>query len=197
MQAPAPPLLPLLRSRLQADMLALVLLSPGREWSLTELAERAGGSVSSAQREMARAEEAGVVSSRRLGSTRLVTALPSPLTGPLTELLLRSFGPRQVVGEEFVGLAGVESVYLFGSWAARYAGQRGRAPADVDVLVIGRPDRDEVDDAAQRAGERLGREVNATIRSGQWWQEGPGTDAFRIEVTRRPLVAVLDQQADT
>lgn len=82
MQAPAPPLLPLLRSRLQAELLTLVLLTPDREWSLTELAERAGSSLSSAQREMARAEEAGVVSSRRLGSTRLVTAADSPLTGP-------------------------------------------------------------------------------------------------------------------
>ena len=124
MQAPAPPLLPLLRSRLQAELLTLVLLSPGREWSLTELAARAGGSVSSAQREMVRAAEAGVVSSRRVGSTRLVTAAESPLTGPLTELLVRSFGPRQVVAEEFAGLAGVDGVYLFGSWAARYAGQR-------------------------------------------------------------------------
>src|SRR5713226_6238345 len=69
MQAPAPPLLPLLRSRLQAELLTVVLLTPGREWSLTELAGRAGASVSSAQREMARAQEAGVVSSRRLGST--------------------------------------------------------------------------------------------------------------------------------
>jgi len=50
MQAPAPPLLPLLRSRLQADLLAVVLLTPGREWSLTELADRAGSSLSSAQR---------------------------------------------------------------------------------------------------------------------------------------------------
>lgn len=193
MQAPAPPLLPLLRSRLQAELLALVLLSPGREWSLTELAERAGGSVSSAQREMARAEEAGVVSSRRLGSTRLVMAAESPLTGPLAELLLRSFGPRQVIGEEFAGLAGVEAVYLFGSWAARYVGQRGRAPADIDVLVIGRPDRDEADEAAQRAGERLGREVNVTIRSAQWWQDG--SDSFHAEVRRRPIVAVLDEAA--
>lgn len=153
------------------------------------MAERAGGSVSSAQREMARAEEAGVVSSRRLGSTRLVTSAQSPLTGPLTELLLRSFGPRQVIGEEFAGLAGVDGVYLSGSWADRYAGQRGRAPADIDVLVIGRPDRDEVDEAAQRLGERLGREVNVTIRSGQWWQEG--ADSFHAEVIRRPIVTVL------
>lgn len=127
MQAPPPPLLPLLRSRLQAELLSLVLLTPEREWSLTELAERTEGSVSSAQREMARAEEAGVVSSRRLGNTRLVKASPSPLTGPLTELLLRSFGPRQVVAEELADLGGIEAVYLFGSWAARYVGERGRA----------------------------------------------------------------------
>jgi len=195
MQAPAPPLLPLLRSRLQAELLTLVLSSPGREWSLTELAGRAGGSVSSAQREMARAAEAGVVSSRRLGSTRLVTAAESPLTGPLTELLLRSFGPGQVVAEEFAGLGGVEAVYLFGSWAARYEGVRGRPPADIDVLVIGAPDRDDLDEAAQRAGSRLAREVNVTIRSAQWWREGQ--DSFHREVTRRPLVTVLDGLAQS
>jgi predicted nucleotidyltransferase len=189
MQAPTPPLLPLLRSRLQAELLTLVLLTPGREWSLTELADRAGSSLSSAQREMARAEQAGVVASRRLGNTRLVTAADSPLTGALTELLLRSFGPRQVVAEELSGLAGIESAFLFGSWAARYAGQPGRAPADIDVLVIGDPDRDELDEAASRASSRLGREVNVTIRSARWWRGGG--DGFHAEVTGRPLVSVF------
>jgi predicted nucleotidyltransferase len=170
-------------------MLTLVLLTPDREWSLTELADRTGASVSSAQREMARAQEAGVVSSHRLGSTRLVTAAESPLTGPLTELLLRSFGPRQVIAEELGGLAGIERVLLFGSWAARYAGQTGPAPADIDVLVIGRPDRDDLDEAAQRAGSRLGREVNVTIRSPQWWRDGG--DGFHAEITRRPLTPIL------
>jgi predicted nucleotidyltransferase len=189
MQAPAPPLLPLLRSRLQAELLTLVLLTPGREWSLTELANNASASLSSAQREMARAEDAGVVSSRRLGNTRLVTAADSPITGPLTELLLRSFGPRQVIAEQLASLPGIERVFLFGSWAARYAGNPGRAPADIDVLVIGNPDRDQLDEAAQRAGSRLAREVNVTVRSPQWWLDGG--DGFHTEVTTRPLIPVL------
>ena len=137
-----PPLLPLLRSRLQADLLTLVLLNPGKEWTLSELASRIQSTVSSAQREVARAERAGVITSRRVGNARLVTAARSPLTGPLTELLLRSFGPRQVLAEELAGVAGIEDAYIFGSWAARYAGQQGRPPADIDVLVIGAPDRD-------------------------------------------------------
>ena len=40
MQSPAPQLLPLLRSALQGEVLALILLNPEQEWSLTELANR-------------------------------------------------------------------------------------------------------------------------------------------------------------
>ena len=133
-------------------MLTLVLLNPQQEWSLTGLATRTGVSVSSVQREIARAEQAGVVGSRRLGNVRLVKATDSPLTASLTELLLRSFGPRQVLAEELEGVEGIEEAYVFGSWAARYAGEAGRSLADLDLLVIGAPDRDELDDAAQRAG---------------------------------------------
>jgi len=169
----------------------LVLLNPQREWTLTELASKVGVAVSSAQRELARAEQTGVVTSRRLGNTRLVTAADSPLTRPLTEVLLRSFGPRQVLAEALAGLDGVQAAYLFGSWAARYAGQEGRAPADLDVLVIGAPDRDALDEAAQHAGARLGREVNVTIRSPEWWQHGD--DGFHAEVTSRPLVPLREE----
>jgi predicted nucleotidyltransferase len=114
------------------------------------------------------------------------------LTKPLTELLLRSFGPRQVLAEAIAQVEGIDAAYLFGSWAARYAGQEGRAPADLDVLVIGKPDRDELDEVAQRAGARLAREVNVTIRSPQWWREGD--DSFHTEVTHRPLVPILERR---
>lgn len=187
-KGPPPPLLPLLRSRLQAEVLTLVLLTPDREWTLTELASRVRSSVSSVQREVVRAEQAGVMASRRVGNTRLVKAAASPLTAPLTDLLLRSFGPRQVLAEELSGVPGIESAYLFGSWAARYAGQEGRPPADLDVLVIGTPDRDALDDAAQRAGARLAREVNVTIRSADWWRSGD--DGFHSEIMRRPLAQI-------
>ena len=188
MQAKPPDLLPLLRSRLQAELLTLILLSPGREWSLTELADRAGASLATAQREVTRAQQAGIVTSRRQGNTRLVVAAPSPLTEPLTELLLRSFGPRHVVAEELSPLAGIETAYIFGSWASRYTGQPGPAPADIDVLVVGVPDRDDLDEAAQRASTRLAREVNIIVRSPSWWLDGD--DGFRTEIANRPLIPI-------
>ncbi|GAA2756432.1 putative nucleotidyltransferase [Actinopolymorpha rutila] len=172
--------------------MTVVLLGPEREWTLTELAARVGASVATAQREVTRAEQVGVVTSRRLGNARLVKAAASPLTGPLTELLLRSFGPRQVIEEEIAGVEGVVGAYLYGSWAARYSGESGRAPHDIDVLVIGRPDRDALDEAAQRAESRLAREVNIVIRSEDWWRSGE--DGFHSQVLARPLVPVMAER---
>ncbi len=39
-----------------------------------------------------------------------------------------SFGPPLVIQEEFEGLAGIDQIFIYGPWAARYAGERGPAP---------------------------------------------------------------------
>jgi predicted nucleotidyltransferase len=190
MKEGASPLLPLLRSRLQAEALSAVLLDPEREWSLTELARLVGASVATVQREIQRAEEAGVVRSRRLGNTRLVRADPEGvLTAPLTELLLRSFGPKQLLADALRDVPGIDAAYLFGSWAARYAGDRGPAPHDIDVLVIGQPDRDALDAAISATERRLARPVQVTIRRRSWWNKGD--DSFRKEIAKRRTVELV------
>jgi hypothetical protein len=56
------------------------------------------------------------------------------------------------------------------------------------VLVIGDPDRDLVDDAAQRVEERIGMPVQATVRTYSQWRSERGS--FIREVKSRPLVVV-------
>jgi hypothetical protein len=50
------------------------------------------------------------------------------LTGPLAEWLFLSWGPLQVVADEFSALEGAERVLIFGSWAARYLQTPGPPP---------------------------------------------------------------------
>jgi predicted nucleotidyltransferase len=181
--------LPIFRSRLQGELLAQVLTRPAGEQSLTELAARVGGSVASVQREAERLEQAAIFVSRRVGRSRLVSAnTRSPVYEPLARLVLISFGPALVVGEELAGVEGITEAYLFGSWAARYQGISGQAPADLDVLVVGSPDRDAVHDAVLRAERRLGMPVNATVRSQHAWEEE--AEGFIRTVKAGPLVAV-------
>jgi len=99
-----------------------------------------------------------------------------------------------VVREELGAIDGIEQLFIFGSWAARYAGEQGPAPHDVDVLIIGAPDRDEVYEAARRAQDRLGREVNTTIRKAEQWHSAQ--DGFTRQLRSSPLVQIPLQAPD-
>src|SRR5436309_7620025 len=122
MRTPAPPLLAVFRSQLQGELLARVMLGPDGA-TITDLATDLGAPVSTVQREVDRLERAGILRTHRHGRGRLVAVdETNPAARPLLELVTITFGPRQVIEEEFAGLPGVEELYLFGSWAARYRG---------------------------------------------------------------------------
>jgi predicted nucleotidyltransferase len=188
-RAAAPPLLPIFRSQLQGELLALVLADPARRWTIDELAERTGEPYQTVATEVRRLQEAELLEATTVGRTKLLSANDaSPYLRPLSQLAMIAFGPPIVIGEEFAAVDGIETIYIYGSWAARYQGQPGPAPNDIDVLVIGRPDRDEVYDAARRAQQRLGREVNITQRTRKQWDTA--TDGLSEQVRNSPMVEV-------
>ena len=191
MRSVAPALLPIFRSGLQADILAALLLDADAEMSLTDLAQRFGAPLSTVHGEVKRLTEAGLLRRRNVGRSAMVQAnQQNRLVGPLTELLLLSWGPMQVVAEAFETLPDTERVLIFGSWAARYMGQAGPPPQDLDVLVVGRPARESVYDAADVAQQRLGMPVNPVIRTADAWRDA--TDPLVQQIRSGPFVLVLE-----
>jgi DNA-binding transcriptional ArsR family regulator len=188
---PAPPLLPVLRSQQQGEILALLLGDPDLELSLTEISQRTGAPHPSVYREVHRAEQAGLVTTRRVGNTRLVRAnVTSPYYAGLADVLTRAFGVPVVLAAALRNVDGIDEAYIYGSWAARYAGQAGQRPvADIDVLILGSPDRDQIYVALSGAETRLGRPVQATIREADWLNSGSGS--FYETVISRPMLKLM------
>jgi len=180
-----------MRSQQQGEILALLLGDPELELSLTDIAERTGAPYASVHREIQRAEQAGLVASRKLGNVRLVRAdTSSPYYAGLSEVLTRAFGVPAVLAGLLRPVGGIEAAYVYGSWAARHAGQPGQRPVgDIDVLVLGEPDRDELYEALSAAESRLGRPVQATIRDVTWLDSGTG--GFHDTVLSRPLLRLV------
>lgn len=189
MRPKAPATLPIIRSRLVGDLLGLLATHTDRWWTIAELVSHTGGAYATVTREVRRLEDAGIVEIDEVGrSKRLRLDAGNPLYGPLATLMVRAFGPAVVVSEEFDRVPGVERVAIFGSWAARYEGEPGTSPNDVDVLVLGNPDRDRVHAAARRAEQRIGLPVNTTVRPVEDWEHAD--DAFARAVKGSPLVMV-------
>jgi DNA-binding transcriptional ArsR family regulator len=187
-------LLPLLRSPLLGELLAWIYLHPDEAYSVTDLARRFRTSQSTVSREADRLARAGLIRVVRRGNLRLLQAdLDGPLARPLTELLTLTYGPAAVLGDLLSAVRGVDEAYIYGSWAARYAGEPGPPPRDVDVLVVGDADEDDVYDAARLAERQLGREVNVHQVPLEAWHS-PGNDPFLTSVHSRPLVSIDIQQ---
>ena len=191
MQVAPPPLLPILRSRLQGVILARTHLDPDREFSLGELARLTEGSTTATSQEVSRLVSAGLLKDRRLGNLRLIKrGSPTAITRPLTELLTVAFGPVTVLSQLLASIKRIDEAHVYGSWAARYVGEPGPPPHDIDVLVIGSPDLDELDSAAEIARSRLGNEVNIRRVRTATWKDTKATDPFIKSLRSRPMVEI-------
>jgi hypothetical protein len=182
-------LLPLLRSRVTGALLALLYLHPDRDYTLTEAGKMIGASPKVMSTETDRLVTAGLVREARRGQARLIRAETNTVVSrPLTDLLAVTYGPLPVLTDLLSGVAGVDDAYIYGSWAARYTGEPGPVPHDVDVLVLGTAKEDDLYAIARQAETRLGREVNVSAITSQYWEAPDPADSFMRHLRERPLV---------
>lgn len=184
----APTLAPLFRSDAQGQLLATLFLNPERSFTISELARAAQTPYASAHREVSRIAEMGLATTTKRGQSVEVRARrDTPVFRPLAELLGLTYGPAVVIPKHLVGIPGIQRAYIYGSWAARQAGEPGDTPGDIDLLIVGNPPRGEVYEAVRLAGSAIAREVNPRIVSDAQW-EAADADPFLRTLTQRPLV---------
>ena len=195
-KASVPTISPLLRSDVQGNLLAELLLTPARERTLTELTAAVGATMPTVHREVDRLVTAGFLTERRSGRNRYVRAnLEHPLYRPVRQIIEYAYGPRAVLPHLLAPVDGIDAAYVYGSWAARMNGEEGADPADIDVLVVGRPERATLYDVAAAAQSELGREVNIRSISRDRWEAAD--DPFLQTVKSRPLVRLELNKART
>lgn len=190
MSESAPALLPIFRSRHQLAVLGHLFVHAGSAFSIVDLGRRTGVPQQTISREVDRLVKAGLLSVTTVGRTKLVEAnVASAYFTELRALLLKATGPASLLRERLQNIPGVKEVRIFGSWARRYEGELGPPPADVDVLVVGDVDPDEVEVACVDAGRRLRLEVDPVVLSDDEWRQA--RSGFVREIRKGPTVPLL------
>src|SRR5215831_18782833 len=117
MRSEPPPLLPIFRSRHQADLLTALFLRPDREYTLAELARELDAPMTTLHRDLSHLLESELVVARPVGRSRLLRASTRHSTAvPLTQLLTVTFGPHLVLADEFADVPGLDRLLIYGSW---------------------------------------------------------------------------------
>ncbi len=181
------PVVPLFRTDTQARVLAALFLRSGETWTLASLARELNVSPSTLHPEVRRLEEAGLITARTIGRSRVLEAdSRHPIAQPLTEILTYTYGPNTIIADEFGSIPNIDLLLIFGSWAARQSGEPGPAPNDIDVLVVGSVDRSAVYAAADRSQERIGMPVNPVLASPKRWETS--SDALIRQIRSAPTL---------
>jgi DNA-binding transcriptional ArsR family regulator len=186
-------LTPFVRSDAVGAILAETFLHPDEELSLAEVGRRTGVAPAVVHKEVSRLVAAGVLSDRRDGNNRLVRANSDhPLFAPMLEIVATVYGPVPVLRDLLSAAPGIASAFIYGSWAARRAGQAGLFPRDIDVMVVGDLSLDDLLDVQQAARERLGIDVNIHRVTLQAWQDR-ASDPFLAEVASHAMVPLVGE----
>jgi predicted nucleotidyltransferase len=186
----APSILPFFRSDQQLRIVAELFTGTATELPIGELAERARVAQATASREVARLEQHGIVVTRALGRNTLVSAnWELPWANELRSILSKTVGVLGRIAEVLSRGAPVDEAYIFGSWAARYRGEPGQPPRDVDVLVVANVSLRSVQRSLAPIERDLGIEINAVVVEPIRWNAA-SPEPFIEQVRNGPLVPI-------
>ena len=172
-------------STTQQRLLGLLFGQPDRSFYATELIALAGAGSGSVQRELARLEQSGLLTARRIGSQKHYQANPdSPIFEELRGIARKTVGLAEPLREALAPLASkLEAAFVYGSVAKK----EDTASSDIDLMVIS----DAVSHAdifrtLEPVTERLRRTINPTVYT-------PGELKKRIKDKKHFVTRVLSQ----
>ena len=180
----------------QQRVLGLLFGQPERSYYANELIALAGGGSGAIQRELARLERSGLVTTRRIGSQKHFQANPeSPLFDELTSIVRKTFGLALPLREALAPIGKrIAAAFVYGSVAKR----RDTARSDIDLMVISdKLGYADVYAALEAVHARLGRQVNPTVYSRKELARRLKLDnAFMKRVLAQPKIWIVGGEND-
>jgi len=183
-------------STTQQRVLGLLFGQPERSFYASELIALVGAGSGAVQRELARLEQSGLVTVRRLGTQKHYQATPdSPLFAELSGIARKTVGLAEPLRDALAPLAArIVAAFVFGSIAKR----KDTAGSDIDLMIVS--DRLTYADAyaaLDSVGRRLGRTVNPTVYTRrEFARRQKDGNAFLTRVLAQPKLWIVGSEDD-
>lgn len=152
----------LFSSRVRAKVLAAFFLSPGERHNASKLSQKLGENYSAVWKELVRLEGLGILSSDPRGISKEYQVNEGcPITPELRSIVLKTEGIGKVIKEMLQKMDRVKEAFIYGSFASREAD----ASSDIDLMIIGEIDLEQLGSVISRLEKELNRPINYIVIS--------------------------------
>jgi predicted nucleotidyltransferase len=183
-------------SNVQQRVLALIFGHPERSFYTSEIVRSVHSGRGAVERELARLEQTGLVSTEHVGNQKHYRANQnSPIYEELRGIVLKTVGLAEPLKQSLAPYGdSIKAAFIYGSFA------KGTdiASSDIDLMVIG-DDLSYADLFAglQKAETVLHRSVNPTFLSFEdWWRKLATKDSVVAKIDAQPKLFIFGSAAD-
>lgn len=158
----------LITSQAKIKLLTLFLTNPDERFYYTELNKRLGIHHALLQRELKLFVDMGFLFTTKEANIRYYWVNKNfTIYEELKSIIFKTVGLADHLRDAISKLGNVETAFIYGSVAKNLEDVK----SDIDVMVIGDPDMDALNEAVNAAEHDLGREVNYTVFTPEEWKE--------------------------
>lgn len=183
-------------STVQQRVLGLIFGQPDRSFYASELIHLVGAGSGAVQRELARLEQSGLVTTRRFGVQKHYQANhKSPLYKELRSIARKTMALAEPLRAALLPVkARIIAAFVFGSVAKR----RDTANSDIDLMVVSNQlTYGDIFKALESTNIQLGRTVNPTVYStSEWTKRVEEKNSFLTRVLALPKLWVIGTEHD-
>jgi predicted nucleotidyltransferase len=183
-------------STVQQRVLGLLFGQADRSFYTGELIQLVDAGSGAVQREIARLENSGLITMRRVGAQKHYQAnTGSPLFEELRSITRKTVGLTDPLRVALTPLTKqISAAFVYGSVAKR----RDAAASDIDLMVLSDSlAYSEIYSVLEPVSEQLGRTVNPTVYSvAEWSKRARSGNAFVIRVKAQPKIWIIGSEND-
>lgn len=175
----------------QGEILNLFFKDPEREYYLREIAKNLGKEPGYFQVAIDNLAKEGILQDERKGNLRFFKLNKGyPLYEEIKKIIAKTLGLEAKLKEMVDGLAGIESAFIFGSIAKN----QERGDSDIDLMLIGRVDQDDLIKKINQLEDELKREINYHLYGQEELAKKlKNQDSFLVRIFKEPKIVLKGQ----
>ncbi len=178
-----------LRSKIAQKILNLFFLNEKEKFYVNELAEKIKADPANVHKKLLELKEEGILSDEFSGKERyFFLDQKYPFLKEYKKIILKGLGFEKSLKEKLSKLKGIESIYIFGS----YAQNKLSLESDIDVLIIGDADTIELQKSLVEIQKLTGREINSIeLTKEEFEKRTKKKDPFLIDIFSKKHLKIL------
>lgn len=149
-----------LKSNVRRQLLAYYFTNPTARLHVRDLAQRLDIDPSNLSKELRRLEREGLFQSETSGRQKYFQLNRDyPLFEEVRGIVMKTVGAAPLIARSLKKIDGIEQAWLYGSFARN----EQDAASDIDILIIGAPERTALAKTVRKLEQQLGRQIGYTV----------------------------------